>query len=240
MEKQQFFITSAKTKKVKDYKVCEVSYKKVSTRDSGKTSKTSINEAPDDPIHLDMIISLKAFLPHFMLLSERANLNDFQASYFKEKKFLKETSPYEVTGIHIKEHAEKQSVIMVGRQTLKNGRVISMTIPMVCFDPSEDEEEVYALHKELKSAVNGFLDEVEKYLEGKIANQDPDLFSQEDESKAGDLSDVITENEDAAENEDLNQPEAPEVADEAPKDALDEVIAAKKAKTTVKKLKKLS
>src|SRR5690606_22623315 len=145
-----FYIKTAKTKTAKKGKTLEVAYKRVTQRANGKMSVSNASESIDDLVHPDLLTSLKAFLPHFLLLGERANLNDFQPSYFKKKEYLKQNSNYEVTGIHIKESNEKQFVIMVGRQVLKSGRVISMVIPMVCFDPSEEDEDVYPLHKELK------------------------------------------------------------------------------------------
>jgi len=161
---------SAKTRKYKDGKVLDTSYEEIIARPNGRVS-VRLHDNKDkygDFVHDDLLMSLKAFIPHFMLFSEVANVNDFPEKYFKEKKWEKETSPYEVTGIHIKEQNQKRSVILVGRKVLKNGRVISMICPMVCFEPEEDDEDVYPHHKHLKKAVEGYLTEVEEYLNGKF------------------------------------------------------------------------
>lgn len=159
-----YFIKSAKTKKHKDGKVLDLSYTRFTTV-NGKTSKREFTEAGTDFVHPDLVKSLKAFLPHFLLLGERANINDFQPSYFKKKEYEKKEYPYEVTGIHIKEQHERLYVIMVGKQILKSGRVISMTIPMVNFDPEEDDEDKYPFHEELKQAIQLYLDEVTLYMD---------------------------------------------------------------------------
>lgn len=159
-----YFIKSAKTSKHKDGRVLNVSYKRISER-NGKLSSKDITEESTDFVHPDLLLSLKAFLPHFMLLGERANINDFQPSYFKKKEYEKKKYDYEVTGIHIKESHEKLYVILVGRQILKSGKVISMTLPMVNFDPEEDDEDVYPFHEELKAAIENYLKEVTAYME---------------------------------------------------------------------------
>lgn len=215
-----FYIKTAKTKSAKKGKTLEVAYKRVTQRANGKMSVSNASESINDLVHQDLLTSLKAFLPHFLLLGERANLNDFQPSYFKKKEYLKSNSPYEVTGIHIKESNEKQFVIMVGRQVLKSGRVISMVIPMVCFDPSEEDEDVYPLHKELKEAVDGYLSEVEQYVSGEKIGT-PEQTEIDFEAKKEESSE-----------EEVEEPE--EQAGEG--DALDQVIEDKKKVTKMKKV----
>lgn len=219
-EKVSYHIKSAKTRKVKADKVVDVVYKRVISRPNGKISIAQITEEGSDIVHPDLILSLKAFVPHFLMLGERANVNDFQPSYFKEKKYLKENSPYEVTGIHVKEQNEKQYVILVGRQNLKSGRVISMTIPMVCFDPHEEDEDVYAFHKELKNAVDEYLSEAEQYLSGKIGMPDQTELELKPQKEAQD------------------EPES-NLGEDVPEtklDALDQVIEEKKKPVKMKKV----
>lgn len=171
--KVSYHIKTAKTKKFKDGRVLDLAYKRVTQRaDNGRISIKNITETGEEFVHPDLINSLKAFLPHFLLLGERANINDFQPSYFKKKEYNTKKYDYEVTGIHIKESHEKMFVIMVGRQILKSGRVISMVIPMVCFEPDEDDEDVYPFHEELKIAVDGYLSEVEQHMNGKVGESD--------------------------------------------------------------------
>lgn len=163
-------IASAKTRAYKkDGRVLDLTYNQVMSFENGKVSVRQIDDKDKygDLVHDDLLKSLKAFIPHFMLQSERANLNEFTAEYFKKKEYFKKTYDYEVTGIHIKEHQGKNSVIFVGRQILKNGRVISMTPPMLCYDVDEEkDEDYYTYHKELKAAVDAYLTQCEKYLEG--------------------------------------------------------------------------
>lgn len=176
MSKQEsqvsYFIKTAKTKKSKDGRVLELIYDRITER-NGKISKTQIKEeGSNDLVHPDLLKSLKAFLPHFLLLSERANVNDFQPSYFKKKEYLKKEYPYEVTGIHIKEKDDQMHVILLGRQNLKSGRGINIVLPMVCYTPDEDNEDKYPFHEELNAAVDGYLTEVENYMDGKIGTSD--------------------------------------------------------------------
>lgn len=171
-EEVSYHIKTAKTKNSKAGKVLDIAYKRVTKRSNGKISISNISEDGSDIVHPDLIKSLKAFLPHFLILGEIEKISKFQGSYFKEEKFNKEPNTYEVTGIHIKEINEKRFVIMVGRHNLKTGRVISMTIPMVCFEPLEEDEDAYALHEELASAVDNYLSEVEQFLGGKVGESD--------------------------------------------------------------------
>lgn len=209
-----FHIKSAKTRKEKDGRVCDVAFKRITNRPNGKISISDVNEAGHDLIHPDMQKALKAFIPHFLLQSEKINVNELQPSYFKKKEFLKDTSGYEVTGIHIKEAKDKQFVIMVGRQNLKTGRVISMTLPMLCFDPHEDDEDAYPFHKELKQAVEGYLVEVEHYLSG-------DKLGQPDQTEIP----FAKKEEPVKEEKEEPEPEG---------DALDQVIADKKKGRSLK------
>lgn len=214
-----YHIKSAKTRKKKDFKVLDVAYKRVTQRENGKISVSHLTETGDDIVRPELIIALKAFVPHFLLLAEIGKVNDYQPSYFKEEKWKDEPNTYEVTGIHIKELNEKRYVIMVGRRNLKSGRVISMNIPMVGFDPSEEEEDVYPLHKHLKEAVDNFLAESEEYLSGNFGEPtQPELPLKKGKSKE----------EDKPKAEATPAPEG---------DALDKVIETKKgSKTTMRKV----
>lgn len=161
---------SAKTRKYKEGRVMDVSYERITSYPNGRVSVRHFDDKDKygDYVHDDLLKSLKAFIPHFMLLSESANINDFPDSYFKGKKWEKDQAPYKVTGVHIKEHNQKRSVILLGQKMLSNGRVISMVAPMVGFEPDEEDEDVYPHHKHLKKAVDNYLTEVEEYMNGKL------------------------------------------------------------------------
>lgn len=187
-----YHIGTAKTKKSKEGKVLELSYRKFTKRDNGKISVKTITESGDELVHPDLIKSLKAFLPHFLLLSERASINDFQPSYFKKKEYETKQYSYEVTGIHIKEKDDSQHVIMVGRQHLKSGRGINIVIPMVNFQPFEDDEDVYPFHEELQKAVDGYLKEVSLFMDGKVGVSDQGELNFETEPEPDNVKSLKT------------------------------------------------
>lgn len=212
-------ISSAKTRKEKDFRVCDVAFRKVTERASGKISMSKVTETGTDPVHPDLTKSLKAFLPHFLLLSERANVNEFQPSYFEEEKYFTTSYDYEVTGIHLKEFKSKPYVVIVGRQILKSKRVISMTPPMVCFDPHENDEDVYPFHEELKKALEKYIAEVAEYMTGKFGV--PDQTEMDLKAKKEEPEEVVTKTEIKV-NEDTS--EVVEAPVSEVKDKLDEVI----------------
>lgn len=189
MSKQESAVTykvkSAKTKKAKEGHTLEVVYQRLTKKPNGRVYKKTMAESSDELVHKDLKTSLKAFIPHFTMISENGSVNDYNGDYFKKKKFLKDPSKYEVTGVHIKEYNESMHVVLVGRQVLQSGRVISMTPPMVCYDPKEGDEEVYPFHKELKAAVDNYLSEVELYISeeklGESSQMEADLQTPEEE-----------------------------------------------------------
>lgn len=199
MEKQQvtetWQIQSAKTRKHKDGRVLDAKYLHVRAYGNGRVLQHVVDaKAKGDAFcHPDLLKSLKAFVPHFMLASEQATLNDFTPDYFKKKKYEKDSFRFEVTGIHIKDKDDRLSVILVGRQVLKNGRVISMVPPQIQYQVEEGDEDVYPYHKELKAAVDAYLTECEEYFAGKLGtsaqgelfNGDPE---EEEETKVRKIS----------------------------------------------------
>lgn len=168
-------IVSAKTRKFKNQgRVLDVEYNEIIERDDKIISTRGIvNKDKKGEIVADSLLkSLKAFIPHLLLNIDRANINDFTGDYFKNQEYLKKKYDYEVTGAIIKEFNGHNHVVLIWSQHLKSGKSINnLKIPMIKydFDPDADKEEKYVFHKELKEAIDGYLTEVEKYLNGEHA-----------------------------------------------------------------------
>lgn len=167
-------ILSAKTRKSKkgDGRVLDLVYNQIIERENGKSSARQItdNDKSDSLVHDDLLKSLKAFIPHLLLVTDNANVNEFQGDYFKKKKFLSEEYRFEVNGLHLKDKDGKLYAILVGRQLLKSGRGISFSAPMIHYNPTQEQidsgNDVYPFHKELSKAIQAYVAECEKYTEG--------------------------------------------------------------------------
>jgi hypothetical protein len=196
-------VLTAKTRQFKkggkvQGRVLDVKYRQITEYDNSKKPSVRVIDSKDENgqlVHNDLTKALKAFVPHFMFASDRANINDFDEKYWKNKDWTRRKTEYEVTGIHIKEVNGHNHVILVGRQNLKNGRVISMVPPMIRydFDPNNDQEEKYPFYKHLEEAVDKFLTQVEQYLDGyqgepAQAEIDFDGNPEEDEEKIKKIS----------------------------------------------------
>lgn len=164
-------ILSAKTRNYKGKgRVLDVEYNEIIERDGKIISTRNIvnKDQKGELVHDSLINSLKAFLPHFLLATESANINEFPEDYFKKKEYNKKEYNYRIAGISIKEVNGHNSVLIKGQKVLKNDRVIPMNTELIQYQYDEENEsqDKYPLYKHLAEAVDGYITEVEKYLNG--------------------------------------------------------------------------
>lgn len=166
--KVEYHLKSAKLRKVKDNHVLDVEFDEVTTTPQGEVITCNVVKSGGKAVHQDLLDSLKMILPHYLILSENKSIKDFKKVYLQGKDAVTDTSldNFAVTGVHMKEKSEVRQVVILGRRILASKRVISGVLPMQSLSDSEENYE----HTELLTkAVDGFLDEAEKYLAGKYA-----------------------------------------------------------------------
>lgn len=170
-EEVTFQVTSAKSRPFKGIgRVLDVEYNEIITKGDKviSTRKITNKDKKGELVHESLLKSLKAFLPHFLLKLDRANINEFTPEYFSKKEYEKKKYDHEVTGVQIREFNGHNHVVMFGNILLKSNEKVPLTLPMIKydFDPDNDKEKKYEFHVELKKAIDVYLTEVEKYLAG--------------------------------------------------------------------------
>jgi len=174
----------------------EILYDEVLTMASNEVIITPSAKNPPKTPHEDMFIALRLLVPHLLIETEFRSSKDFNNEYFKKEKALKDASldGFKVTGIHVKEKSEQRHVVLVGRKVLKSGKVINLS-PMINMD-NFDDGYVYAEY--LNKGVFRFMNEVELYMEGKVAENPQTTMFPENTGNAIDIeAEAGIENEEA-------------------------------------------
>jgi hypothetical protein len=192
-EKVEYSIQSMKLVKVKKNTGLDLAFEKIRTKADGRIVRTMCKELNPADVHPDVKEALKGFLPHFMIGAELKKESDYAPSYFRDKKFLTDSDndKYQVTGFHIKQHKEHESIIIVGRKKLNTGRVISMVVPMISLDA--ESEDRYKFIDQISDVIELCSAEAGENLEGKVhpGNQLKAEFSEKDKDHNDDVKGAL-------------------------------------------------
>lgn len=164
----------------------EIIYDEVQTLPTNEVITTPSTKFPPKCPHQDMFKALRLLVPHLLIETEFRDSKDFNNSYFEQEKAVEDKTleNFKVTGIHVKEKNEQRHVILVGRKVLRTGRVINLS-PMINIDNLEDG---YVYAENLSAGVDRFIQEVELYMGGKVA-EDPQMkmFPEKEEDHSIDI-----------------------------------------------------
>lgn len=208
----QFDATDAPTHQVPDLNLTKV---KINRKDStlyaeysegeagGFAEKTALHHRP---AHADLDAAFARVLPHFMLLLEMLPGVQQGEQWLKndsrefvmlledgELSQLPELADYSVTGYA---YSDKGGVVILGRKTLRSGKVVNLTSPHEVLDPDKPTGLEYAHLFTLGTELGGCDKEVKLYLAGKSApyvqEQQTDFLDELEQAAGRGESAVVT------------------------------------------------
>lgn len=153
--------------------------------------KNDIKTKSDAPIHNDLRNAFRAFIPHFVKLTELIPDEDLIRSAIDEPEAYlldKETSvsveffKYFVHEVIIDNKKGNNLLTLVGTKTLTDGEVIGIDCPLVDLDGT-----YYPYAKQLNNAVDTLKEEVLAYMQGKYGEGNQlEMFGEDDETEVDD------------------------------------------------------
>lgn len=169
----------------------------------GFAEKTALHHRP---AHADLEAAFARVLPHFLLLLEMLPGVQQGEQWFKNdsKEFvwlledgelsqLPELADYSVTGYA---YSDKGGVVILGRKTLRSGKVVNLTSPHEVLDPDKPTGLEYAHLFTLGTELGKCDKEVKLYLAGKsapyVAEQQTDFLEELEQAAGRGESAVVT------------------------------------------------
>jgi hypothetical protein len=169
----------------------------------GFAEKTALHHRP---VHADLEAAFARVLPHFLLLLEMLPGVQVGEEWLKhdsrqfvllledgELHQLPELADYSVTGYA---YSDKGGVVILGRKTLRSGKVVNLTSPHEVLDPDKPTGLEYAHLFTLGTELGACDKEVKLYLAGKsapyVAEQQTDFLAELEEAAGRGESAVVT------------------------------------------------
>lgn len=114
-------------------------------------------------VHNDMTDAFEKLNVHLAVIDDAFNYSKIEIEDIDKFHGHELAGLFHVTGFKIRGNDEKESVILVGTKFIKTGGYISLETPRIKFDSG------YPFKNELREAVYKCCDEVEQYMNGKVA-----------------------------------------------------------------------
>lgn len=114
-------------------------------------------------VHNDMTEAFEKLNVHLAVIDDAFSYSKIEIEDIDRFHGHELTGLFRVTGFKIRGNDDKESVILVGTKFIKTGGYISLETPRIKFDSG------YPFKNELREAIYKCVDEVEKYMNGKVA-----------------------------------------------------------------------
>ncbi|HEY8690550.1 MAG TPA: hypothetical protein VIM07_15040 [Chitinophagaceae bacterium] len=114
-------------------------------------------------VHNDMLDAFEKLNVHLAVIDDAFRYSHIEIEDIDMMHSSELAGLFKVTGLKLRGNADNESVILVGTKFIKTGGYISLETPRIKFDSG------YPFKNELHEAVYKCCDEVEQYMNGKIA-----------------------------------------------------------------------
>ena len=114
--------------------------------------------------HPDLVNAFNMMRAHLAIITDMPEAIGLSLHDLDDKEDLIEK--FKVSSFSIGGSGESEGVTLSGGKKLNGGKILNLSTPFTKFD---DENDPYEYHYELKSLIDHACDEVNEYLDGKIA-----------------------------------------------------------------------